>query len=231
MAGIEHFWHLDLSRGKMAKRFTDTDKWKKPFFRGLDAPYKALWLYILDDCDIAGIWIVDFEIARIRVGDVTELQALEKFGDHVKAFDNGRKWFIRDFTDFQYGELKESNRMHQAVIKILQSNKLQGASEGLPSPQGQGQGNRQGKGYGQGQESPSSFIENFANAFDEIWLEQACAMKFPQLDITEELSHFRNKCDSAPMEYHYRDRDGLRLGFLKQLKGAKVNTKKRIKLI
>ncbi len=52
----------------MAKRFTDTDKWKKPFLRGLDGAYKLLWFYILDDCDMAGIWQVDFEVARIRTG-------------------------------------------------------------------------------------------------------------------------------------------------------------------
>ena len=36
----------------MAKRFTDTDKWKKGFIKRLPAKYKLLWLYILDDCNL-----------------------------------------------------------------------------------------------------------------------------------------------------------------------------------
>ena len=47
----------------MAKRFTDTDKWKKGFIRNLPAKYKLLWLYILDDCNHAGVWETDFEVA------------------------------------------------------------------------------------------------------------------------------------------------------------------------
>ena len=52
----------------MAKRFTDTDKWKKGFIRNLPSKYKLLWLYILDDCNHAGIWDTDFEVASIRIG-------------------------------------------------------------------------------------------------------------------------------------------------------------------
>lgn len=57
----------------MAKRFTDTDKWKKPYIRGLSPAHKLLWFYVTDDCDIAGLWIVDIEIAEIRTGCKYEL--------------------------------------------------------------------------------------------------------------------------------------------------------------
>ena len=43
----------------MAKRFTDTDKWKKGFMKSLSTKYKLLWLYIVDDCNHAGIKGVD----------------------------------------------------------------------------------------------------------------------------------------------------------------------------
>lgn len=144
----------------MAKRFSDTDKWKKSFFRGLQAPYKLLWMYVLDDCDIAGVWQVDIEVAALRIGEKVKIdKALELFGDRVLPFDHGKKWFIADFIFFQYSELSTTNRMHQAVLKILASNNLdfpplkkepQGASEGLPSPQGHGQGHYQGEGQGEG---------------------------------------------------------------------------------
>jgi hypothetical protein len=153
----------------MAKRFSDTDKWKKSFFRGLEAPYKLLWMYILDDCDIAGVWQVDIEVASIRIGEKLDLKrALELFEDRVTPFDHGKKWFISDFIFFQYGDLSTANRMHQAVIKILKANNLDfpiepkvkhGASEGLPSPQGQGYIQGQGQSYGQGQEVREEILE------------------------------------------------------------------------
>ena len=39
----------------MSKRFLDTEKYKKPFIRGLQGPYIALGLH-MSDCNHAGIW-------------------------------------------------------------------------------------------------------------------------------------------------------------------------------
>lgn len=105
----------------MAKRFTDTDKWKKPFLRGLDDPYKLLWLYILDECDHAGIWHVDIEVAQIKIGVPLNIQkATELFKNHIYIIPGEEKWFIRDFITFQYGELNPDNRAHRSVLTILQ---------------------------------------------------------------------------------------------------------------
>lgn len=103
----------------MAKRFTDTDKWKKPFIRGLKGAYKLLWFYILDDCNHAGIWEVDMEVASIRIGEEINQEEAEKiFGDRVQKISNN-KWFLQDFIFFQYGTLNEKNRLHLSVIQIL----------------------------------------------------------------------------------------------------------------
>ena len=106
----------------MSKRFTDTEKWKKPFIRNLSAPYKLLWLYICDDCDHAGIWQVDIEVAQIRVGEkLDEIKALKFFGDKVIPIDGGSKWFIPAFIEFQYPSgLSENNKAHTGIIKILE---------------------------------------------------------------------------------------------------------------
>lgn len=143
----------------MAKRFTDTDKWKKPFIRGLQGPYKLLWFYVLDDCDHAGIWQVDFEVAQIRTGEkFDEEKALAVFGDRVEVFSGGTKWFLKDFISFQYGELSEKNRLHQSVINILTKNHL-GAYKPLIRGQGQEQGNGIGQGTIQGKEQEQGTVE------------------------------------------------------------------------
>jgi hypothetical protein len=116
---------------KMAKRFADTEKYKKPFIRGLQGAYKLLWDYICLECNHAGIWQKDFEIAQIYLGadmQVNELDALDFFNkgeDRIVILDGGSKWFIRPFIEFQYGEpLNSSNRVHLSVIKILKAHKL-----------------------------------------------------------------------------------------------------------
>lgn len=104
----------------MAKRFTDTDKWKKSLLKSMPAEYKLLWLYICDDCNHAGIWDVDIEVAALRIGeDLTTEKALYVFGNKIIVFDGGEKWFLPSFIEFQYGELSEKNRVHESVIKEL----------------------------------------------------------------------------------------------------------------
>lgn len=119
----------------MAKRFTDTDKWKKPFIRGLQGAYKLLWIYLLDDCDHAGIWQVDIEVASLRLGEKLELsEALKSFGDKVVPFDGGEKWFIPAFIEFQYGSLNPGNRAHASVLSLLNKYQLLEKNKGHVSP-------------------------------------------------------------------------------------------------
>ena len=110
----------------MAKRFTDNQKWSKPFIRSLSCPYKILWLYILDECDHAGIWQVDIEVATLKTGcyELTLEGAIKSFGDKIIMFDNNEKMFVQDFIDFQYGILNPANRAHNSVLAILSKNKL-----------------------------------------------------------------------------------------------------------
>ena len=114
----------------MAKRMTDSEKWKKKFFKSLCCKYKLLWLYILDDCNHAGVWDIDLEVAGLRVGeDFNEDEVLEIFKENIIPIDNNEKWFVPKFIDFQYGELNTDSRVHQSVIKILEKYNLNNKSE------------------------------------------------------------------------------------------------------
>ncbi|MCK5022765.1 MAG: hypothetical protein KAS04_01195 [Candidatus Aenigmarchaeota archaeon] len=119
----------------MAKRFTDTEKWKKPFIRSLQAPYKLLFLYILDECNHAGIWQVELDIASLRIGESLEIDlAKDQLKDHIIEINSGEKWFIPDFIEFQYGQLNPENRAHNSVIIILSKHKLLNKNKHLKSP-------------------------------------------------------------------------------------------------
>jgi len=121
----------------MAKRFTDTEKYKKHFIRNLPAAYKIFWDYLYHDCDHAGIWYVDMEVAQIRIGKdapIDKEKALELFNQgetRIYVLNGGRKWFIKPFVEFQYGVLNPNNRVHQSVIEEL---KREGAYKYLTSP-------------------------------------------------------------------------------------------------
>ena len=114
----------------MSKRMTSTDKYKKPFFRGLKGEYKLFWDYLYHDCNHAGIWIVDFDIAQVYLGNdmiVNKADALKYFNaDKIRIIEinNGKEWFILPFIKYQYGELHENNRVHNSVIAILKEKKV-----------------------------------------------------------------------------------------------------------
>lgn len=110
----------------MAKRFTDTDKWERPWMRGLSLPHKLLWCYILDRCDIAGVWYVDFDLASFFIGEKYDRKEAEKaFGKQIEI--NGDRWLIKDFISFQYGNLNAANKVYRNVEAKLMAFK-EGAS-------------------------------------------------------------------------------------------------------
>lgn len=107
------------------KRDTDTTKWSDPWFRRLSPSVKLAWLYLVDNCDNAGVWKVDWEDLFFRTGtrDLEEgdvLAALNHDKERVVRL-NGSKWLVRDFIAFQCGVLSPSNRFHQSVLSLLQS--------------------------------------------------------------------------------------------------------------
>lgn len=111
------------------KRFTDTDKWtKNKWFRLLNTDLKLFWLYLLDNCDFVGVWEVDLEFFSHNFGiQLTEAQILQTFKKQILPIKDGRKWWIIDFCNFQYGELKIENiknKPHQRYIQELKKHRL-----------------------------------------------------------------------------------------------------------
>ena len=125
----------------MAKRFIDTEIFRKQFVRGLPAPYKLLWIYVFTNCDNAGIWYVDKLYAKSDIGEDTKFDidtAIRLFNEdeiRIISFDRGKKWFILPFIEFQYGvKLNYENKAHRSVIeklKILEDEGLIEFQEGV----------------------------------------------------------------------------------------------------
>jgi hypothetical protein len=119
----------------MAKRMTDTDKWKKPFMKTLPVEYKLFWLYLLDECDHSGIWHMELDLAELRLGIKLSPQKIRGFfKERIVEFDNGTKWFLPDFISFQYGELDMNNRAHKSVVDRLLKYNLPAKIKGVACP-------------------------------------------------------------------------------------------------
>jgi len=110
----------------MAKRFTDTDKWSKRWLRKLSLKHKIFWIYLLDSCNHAGIWEVDFDLFNFLFKvELDETECLNILGEKIVVFDDGNKWFIPKFIEFQYGELRDNNKAHLSVINLIKKHKLE----------------------------------------------------------------------------------------------------------
>lgn len=104
----------------MAKRFTDTEKWDKAWFRKLSPKMKCVWFFLCDKCDHAGIWEIDLETMSHFVGQKTSLlEITNTFGVRVTVREND-KLFVESFVTFQYGNLNPENRAHKSVISKLE---------------------------------------------------------------------------------------------------------------
>lgn len=135
----------------MAKRFTDTEKWKKQFFKGLSQWQMLFWNFINDDCDHSGVWYVDLEVASLRIKENINgilYEAIEAFNrdeERVFLFDSGKKLLIKGFMAFQYGENpSENNRLHKAALETLRRHKIE-SYKGVITPLEQVKGKVMGK--------------------------------------------------------------------------------------
>jgi len=146
----------------MANRYTDTEKWKKSWYCGLTPTYKLFWNYICDNCNIAGIWSVNWPLVQFHIWNEEPIQP-SVLGNRIKVLSED-KWFINGFVEFQQkinslNDLNPNNKAHLAIIRILLKEQLiespfEGASKGLQSPPGKGNGIGIGKGNKYREELP-----------------------------------------------------------------------------
>jgi len=120
----------------MAKRFIDAGYFRSPYVRGLESPLKLLYALIICDCDKAGVWVKDLELASILIGTKVTDADFQKFIDAGKAVDlkNG-KYFFPDFIEHQYPQgLSENNPAHKNIILTLKKyNLYKDAAKSIPS--------------------------------------------------------------------------------------------------
>ena len=119
----------------MAKRLTESEKWKDPWFRQLSPKMKLVWLYILDQCDYCGIWEPDIDLMSLQIGfDITNDDINALVNDH-KIELYGKKYIISAFLSFQYGAKQNNSKILSNCLERLDKLKQQVTlTQGLPNP-------------------------------------------------------------------------------------------------
>lgn len=105
------------------KRFTETTKWRDPWFRRLSPPAKLLWQYLTDNCSNIGLVELDLDAAKFDIGIAINEKHLTELSDRVQALGNG-KYFIPKFIPFQYGVITSNCPAHKPIIKAIDQHQL-----------------------------------------------------------------------------------------------------------
>ena len=148
----------------MAYRYTNTDKWVDVWFRKLKPVEKLLFIYLCDNCDIAGFIEYDIDKWAFDIGyNRPQIEgALKGLARGLIFSTNNDCIYICNFLKHQKNlPLNESNKAHIGILKRFELysykfnfvydyegvNKfIEGATKGLPSPTGNGNGNGNGNG-------------------------------------------------------------------------------------
>lgn len=99
----------------MSKRFTDSSKFRDPWYRKLSPKMKCLWEYLISECDLAGILEFDMDSMSFHIGEKITIDDLIEFGDRV-YFLSESKIFIPKFVSFQQGVLNPDNKAHKSIF-------------------------------------------------------------------------------------------------------------------
>jgi hypothetical protein len=102
----------------MAKRFTDTEKWKDDWYISLSNDNKIVWQWLLDNCTIAGVCKPSIGLLNLMCRTTyTENQLIEEMGGRLIVYN--RIWFIPKFIKFQYSTLLSSKPAIISVVREL----------------------------------------------------------------------------------------------------------------
>lgn len=111
---------------RVKKRFTDILKWEKEWFLSLEINDKLVWLYLLDNCDEAGLWNVNWRLCSMLTG--VPLTECPKALEHQLVETNHDKVvYIKDFMEFQYPDFlsKKSSMIIMCIKRLIKYGVIQ----------------------------------------------------------------------------------------------------------
>jgi hypothetical protein len=104
----------------MSKRFTETEKWKDPWFRRLSPSEKLVFLFLIENCDNAGFYEPDTETMSFHIG-LTSAEVEGAYKGLTRVFEAAAGWvWIKNFLKHQKNlPLSETNPAHRQIIRLI----------------------------------------------------------------------------------------------------------------
>lgn len=114
---------------RSVKRFTDIFKWNQVWFRELTPNGKLLFLFLVDECDSAGVWDIDLRMAEFKTGisisEITDLIEELITTNRIQRILTGDKLWLTKFILFQYPKgLKEDYNPHKPIFESILKHQL-----------------------------------------------------------------------------------------------------------
>lgn len=106
------------------KRYTETNKWRDPWFQGLPHGSKLLFLYFCDNCDNAGFYEQNMSEACFHLR-ITESQYTKALAPLIQSgkLRIARNWlWITNFLRHQKNDiLSRANNAHIQIIRLIEA--------------------------------------------------------------------------------------------------------------
>lgn len=107
----------------MAYRFSDTLKWQDEWFVDLSTIEKLLFLYLYDNCDIAGFLEISYRKIAFDLGvKESEIKgALKGLDRGIHLSDDGRCLLLKNFIKHQKNlPINPENKSHIGILKRIE---------------------------------------------------------------------------------------------------------------
>lgn len=171
----------------MAYRFTNTDKWNDSWFSELPQFEKLFFIYLCDNCDIAGFIEINYNrfCSDLNTTKPNILGALEGLSRGLIISESIDCVFIRNFLKHQKNlPLNEKNNAHIGIIKRFELYKhkfnILSIEEFMnqdvkPLLRGYGKGNDKGNGTGKGKKDINF---DFKNSLVQLGIDEELVKDF-----------------------------------------------------
>jgi len=199
----------------MTKRFTESEKFRNPWYRKLSPKHKCIWEYLLAECSLAGIIDIDYEAMGFHIGVQISEKDVSCIEEKLHKLPDG-KYLVKSFIPFQQGRLNKNNRAHKNIIKELKKygipydielkeylRGLEGASLTLQrgTSNSKGNSNSNSKGNSKRKNEKISLEELTVDHIQDWLIQKRVSGKYLTIDEHELLEKFKDYCLSKGKTY------------------------------
>ncbi len=187
----------------MSYRYTNTEKWTDSWFANLRQIEMLLFIYLCDNCDIAGFIEVNYKrwSADLSSSNETLEGASQGLSKGLIRSEDGSVFYIKNFLKHQKNlPLNENNNAHLGILRRFEAYRLkfniqdvysfiEAPDEGLT--RGYGKGNGKGNGLGNELGNEKNWKSNF-EIYKRDLLREYEALKSDQSFIAEQEKFYPN---------------------------------------